>query len=146
MKVIFLDIDGVLITRRYASRNMADPRCIEQLNRITDRTNAVIVVSSSWRHLGFDKISLILKQWGTTGNIISVTPVREDGDRLLEIGEWIADMHEASGNILDSFVIIDDEKDACRGFSTFCVRTGFEYGLDEFASDRAIAILEGYDP
>ena len=146
MKVIFLDIDGVLITRRYASRNMADPRCVEQLNRITDRTNAAIVVSSSWRHLGFDKISLILKQWGVTGSIISITPTREDNDRLLEIGEWLADMHESSGNMLDKFVIIDDERDACRGFLMFCVRPNFETGIDEFAADRAIAILEGYDP
>ena len=45
MKVVFLDFDGVINTHEGAW----DSAAIARLNRITDATGAVIVVSSSWR-------------------------------------------------------------------------------------------------
>ena len=147
MKVIFLDIDGVLINRRDASRNTADPRCIEQLNRITDMTGAKIVVSSSWRHYGLQKITLILRQWGVTGDIIDITPsleyVQVHKKRRCEIMHWM-DNREDYSWLGDTFVVIDDEPGAF--FSKHTVMPDFETGLEETCADEAISILERYDP
>lgn len=63
MKVIFLDIDGVLNSGRYIKTgkfrkgdsfqehniSMIDPKTVKYLNQITDATGAKIVLSSSWR-------------------------------------------------------------------------------------------------
>lgn len=147
MKIIFLDIDGVLINRRYASRTTADPRCIEQLNRITDTTGAKIVVSSSWRHRGLPQITLTLKQWRVSGDIIDITPNMEDVDiskkRRCEIMRWM-DEHEGYSWMHDTFVVLDDEPGAF--FSKHTVMPEFEHGLNEVDADRAIAILEGLEP
>ena len=143
MKVIFLDIDGVLINRRYASRNTADPHCVEQLNRITNATGADIVVSSSWKDYGLPKITLILKQWGVEADIIDVTPDWDGYERRWEIMGWLSD--KFGDTRYCPFVIIDDGLEACPS-GQYCVRTSFESGLEEFGADRAIAILEGYDP
>ncbi len=57
MKIIFLDIDGVL-NHMYWLKKMKgvegdkkffDPDCVRRLNTITDKTGAKIVLSSSWR-------------------------------------------------------------------------------------------------
>lgn len=56
MKVIFLDIDGVLISEEFLKDNKSeaiDRRCISVLKNVIDKTGAVIVMSSAWR-LWFD--------------------------------------------------------------------------------------------
>lgn len=142
MKVLFLDIDGVLINERYASRNTADPKCVRELNRITDVTGAKIVVSSSWRHYGLPKIALILRQWGVTGDIIGITPTMKDRERRWEIMTWLDRSDYDWSNSM--FVVIDDERDAIPA-GDFGVRTTFERGLGRQGADRAIAILERID-
>lgn len=145
MKILFLDIDGVLINRRYASRNTADPRCVEQLNRITETTGAKIVVSSSWRHYGLPKVTLILRQWGVSGDIIDITPNIEGVDiskkRRCEIMDWM-DKSEEYSWLHDTFVVLDDEPGAF--FSKHTVMPDFETGLEETGADKAISILKGY--
>jgi len=143
-RVVFLDIDGVLINEKYANTNMADPACVEQLNRITDRTGAKIVVSSSWKHYGLPKITLILKQWGVTGDVIDITPDWKGYERRWEIMGWLSDstFYQDMNN---TFVVIDDEREAFPS-GMFGVRTNFRHGLHTINADRAIAILEGLDP
>ena len=147
MKLIFLDIDGVLISERFMSDNTADPRCVEQLNRITDRTGADIVVSSSWRHHGIQKVTLILRQWGVTGNILDITPdmrqLSPDKKRRCEILKWM-DSYEGYSWLNDAYVIIDDEPDVYASRHT--VLTDPAFGLNEVDADKAIAILEEYKP
>ena len=67
MKVIFLDIDGVLnplfnirrqhrLKRRTSSYYITlDKYCLNNLKRIVETTGAKIVVSSSWRIGGYEK-------------------------------------------------------------------------------------------
>ena len=62
-KYLFLDIDGVLnhddwfesdSYRNHQSNwkvSMFDPKCVERVNRILEKTNAKLVVSSSWRYM-----------------------------------------------------------------------------------------------
>ena len=91
MKIIFLDIDGVLnhekwYERRYENIDMGlvvseypkyefDPNSVECLNWLTDATNAKIVVSSTWR-LGrtVEELQELLKSVGVTGEVIGKTP------------------------------------------------------------------------
>lgn len=47
MKLLFLDIDGVITTHN--SNYCLDPEKMELLGQILGRTGALIVISSSWR-------------------------------------------------------------------------------------------------
>lgn len=46
MKVIFLDVDGVI---NYAASGPFDPTCLENLSKIVKATDAKIVLISTWR-------------------------------------------------------------------------------------------------
>lgn len=50
-KIIFLDIDGVIATPETIIRGAwgLTPECQKKLGKIIEKTNAKIVVSSSWR-------------------------------------------------------------------------------------------------
>ena len=62
MKIIFLDIDGVLnhdqwyVSKEYQAIYQnedneldIDPKCAERINKICEQTDAKIVISSDWR-------------------------------------------------------------------------------------------------
>jgi hypothetical protein len=91
MKIIFLDIDGVLNHQNwyeYRHKNIDmkllseeypkyefDPNSVECLNWITDATGAKIVVSSSWRHgRTVEQLKELLTSVGVTGEVIDKTP------------------------------------------------------------------------
>ena len=110
MKIIFLDIDGVLNSEKWYierfDKNLYpnlenhhlcefDPLTIEQLNLLTDKTNAKIVISSTWR-MGrtIDELKKLFEEVGIKGEIIGVTPhlTFNDGygvERGNEIKRWI---------------------------------------------------------
>ena len=144
-KVIFLDIDGVLINRaalmaRRANQGkwQADPQCVEELNRIVKTTGAKIVVSSTWRFEGFDRIREILQDWGVCAEVIGVTPdftrKKTSESRGQEIAHWLRD------NPADRIVIIDDDSDMDHLIDQL-VNTQFEIGLTVANADQAIALL-----
>lgn len=86
MKIIFLDIDGVLNSEEWMrSRSSSDtdgrypfyefcPVLVSNLNYITNSTDAKIVVSSTWR-LGrsVENLAKLLKDVGVTGEVIDKT-------------------------------------------------------------------------
>ena len=92
MKVIFLDIDGVLNCERayvnghckYVEWEWPDgtkdhhqsfaPWCKEYLNELIDLTGAKIVISSTWRHSGIDFMRKVWGIEGMKGEIIGTTP------------------------------------------------------------------------
>lgn len=116
MKIIFLDIDGVLNSqdwsvRRfdlYSSDEMVaqypkrefDPEAIDWLNYIVENTGAKVVVSSTWR-LGrrVEDLRELLESVGFEGEVIDKTPnmhARIDGEfagyrppRGCEIDWWL---------------------------------------------------------
>jgi hypothetical protein len=149
--VIFLDVDGVLVTRRsLASRAkqkmVVNAGCVSALNSMTSETGAVLVLSSSWRFCGESEMRAILALWGVTGEMIGITPdltrePQEPGGLYLgvprrdEIGAWIAD----NGKSGDRYVIIDDDSDA--DIEGLLVRTVFEVGLTMADVGRAVQML-----
>jgi len=92
MKILFLDIDGVLNCERayklghckYVEWEWPDgtkdhhqsfaPWCKEYLNELIDLTGAKIVISSTWRHSGIDFMRKVWEIEGMKGEIIGTTP------------------------------------------------------------------------
>lgn len=84
MKVIFLDIDGVLNTWSFIAnlpasasyQDAIDPEAVARLNRIVEVSGAKVVISSSWRrkHTSKDMQELLDAQ-GFRGEVIGRTGV-----------------------------------------------------------------------
>lgn len=159
MKVIFLDIDGVLVTKRsekYATRARrdhyqkhgedvpyiercqlkTDQRCISALNGLTEETGAKIVVSSAWRH-GESLAGLreTLGAMGVTGSIVGKTP----SGGLEKRGEQIAEWLERTPRQVDAYVVIDDM--SIEGHALRFVQTTMEDGLTKERADAARNVL-----
>lgn len=154
MKVIFLDIDGVLNSGAYIKRldgdfdqpiNQIDPVAVVRLNHLTDTTGAKIVVSSTWRlsFLGqcaepLKSLQGCLRTYGITGSVIDMTPNKANcvrNRRGKEIQAW---MDENPG--VEKFIIIDDDSDMGR-LRTHLILTKFEDGIQDIHVDRIIEIL-----
>jgi hypothetical protein len=147
MKVIFLDVDGVLNSRKYIlqmddlwddPKNQMDPLAIARLNSITTQTGANIVVSSTWR-LAFkrnpDGLAPFFASYGIVAPVIGMTDdlVWDGLARKDEIASWM------DHNPVDNFVILDDE--TITGFPGHDIKTTFDHGLMDHHVDMAVAIL-----
>ena len=155
MKVIFLDIDGVLVTRnsiKYQYLNFPDDtsirfskNAVRNLNKLIHLTKAKIVISSTWRLFhSLEELQNIFKKQGIKGEIISITsidraPVEEDIPRGQKIADWLAQHPE-----VEKYVIIDDDVQAdCIQFHPFnCVETSYKRGFSpEDRFNEALVIL-----
>lgn len=119
MKIIFLDIDGVLNNINRDDKHKCldsspchfySERCVEQLNQLIEATGAKIVVSSTWR-LGEDIFSMkqIIRNIGVKGEVIGMTESNLGRGSLRgnEIYVWCK-----QNSINDSsYVILDDDSD-----------------------------------
>lgn len=131
MNIIFLDVDGVLndfyTLKKRGKRNIfeepeldLDEDKIKLLKELIDKTNAKIVLSSSWR-VFFDKDTLnpknnhgqelrrLLYKYGL--EIYSLTKRSGNGKREDEINDWLENHDD-----IESFVILDDEDSHLPGF------------------------------
>lgn len=161
MKVIFLDVDGVLnseddlmihrkkngITGCIMHAEVED-RPLTLLKEIVEKTSAKIVVSSSWR-IGYErngrksifgrglyeKLEKRLKEYGM--EIYDTTPSLGIGtQRGDEIREWL------SKNETENFIILDDDSDMREYINTeHFIHTTYKHGLTEELKDKAIEIL-----
>ena len=100
-RVLFLDIDGVLV-RREGVR--FDPECIQLLEILLRATGARPVIISSYRNKGLPWLRRLWKQHGLYGTVADRTP-QLDASRGAEIAAWLKS-HQVS-----SYVIIDDNPD-----------------------------------
>lgn len=155
MKVIFLDIDGVLnYTQWYVSdRNPGnlngeegdiDPLCAERINNICQVTDAKIVLSSDWRISWPYCIDRIEKGGIKNGLIIDKTPEHmwaefaseEYKSRGSEIDDWLSKHPEC-----DRYVILDDRKDFTEEQQPNFIHVNSMRGLDDDDVNFAIQIL-----
>lgn len=145
MKVIFLDIDGVLNSTSQQTPAIGNeflPRCVRELNRIIALTDAKIVLSSNWRylihngHMDLDGFGVLLRSHNIRGELIGFTRESEDGEhRWTQIRDWLR--ANVSGTDC-RYCIIDDDPYAFGG------RPGVQTngnGLTESDADLAIEIL-----
>lgn len=154
MKVIFLDIDGVLnlyCESRDEYGCCFHPHLVDNLKRLIDETGAKIVISSTWR---FSGLVIMKEMWikrGLPGEVVGITPnfMRHHGTTLCRGKEIDAYLEENKD--ITSYVILDDDTDMeehqmDRFIKTSgnkdhedCVDVG--YGLTRICTDKAIEIL-----
>lgn len=145
MKVIFLDVDGVMNGARNwpvtAGRTWIDPEAVKRLNQITTITGAVIVVTSTWR-TEWDVRKLLVNA-GVTGQIVGETAHLLDQPRGDEIDAWLtwrANASRTAGDGVESFVILDDDADM-GDLSSHLVKTKWAVGLEDEHVVAAISQL-----
>jgi HAD domain in Swiss Army Knife RNA repair proteins len=142
MKIIFLDIDGVLKNRAFPHGNSADPVCVSLLNQIVEKTNAYFVISSSWRTgSSLSVLKDMLDAWGVVpGRLIDKTPCfKWECKRGDEIQAWLAAREEQRGDV-EKFIILDDDTDMIH-LLPHLVKTTFQFGLTEETASIAIQKL-----
>lgn len=151
MRVIFLDVDGVLNTsdliRQFGSDHIDDV-LVTLLARIVKETNAQIVLSSTWRIRERDKV-LVAKALARHGlEIFDSTPViqrpGEFVERHEEIRAWIERTNRLCdefqvNNKVEKFAIIDDFDDANVEGSFF--QTNENHGITVEIVDKIIQHL-----
>ena len=132
MKIIFLDVDGVLINRAAcrAGFGKVDPVCIAVLNKLLADSGAFIVVSSCWR-MGKTVLELrdLFNDWGVTPGRILDRTGRSNDVRGVEIQEWLDQREKHRGDV-ESFVIVDDDSDMAHLLHRH-VKTSMATGLTE---------------
>lgn len=106
MKVIFLDIDGVLNCALTPNPRkfpyIIDRRLLAKLRGLLKRTGAKVVLSSSWR---LDPIGLLAaKHYGVP--VYDVSPDMPSSTRCKEIEKWLRAHPRVT-----RYVVIDDEDD-----------------------------------
>ena len=156
MKIIFLDIDGVLNSREYdRRRNWNEQTDIDEtrlplVKKIVDETGAKIVLSSTWRE-HWDKDPALCADDGVYINetfakygleIYDKTPdLGRYAERRDEVKAWL----ERAQDTIESFVIIDDYRFGWAELSDNFVKTepNFGLGLEDEHVKRAIEILNG---
>ncbi|ABS28202.1 HAD domain-containing protein [Anaeromyxobacter sp. Fw109-5] len=157
MKVVFLDIDGVLNSDAWFARSPPrdwgldhlDPEAVARVDWLASDPAARIVISSTWRLVyPLDEIRAMLAARGLRAPIVDRTPeipaeFAEGRIRAQEIGNWLhaQGLRERRGEGgVESFVILDD----LEGFGDlerYCVRTQFATGLLDEHVVRATALL-----
>jgi hypothetical protein len=142
MKVIFLDIDGVLNSSRtviaYLSYDVLDPIAVGLLYQLCYVTDAKIVISSTLRlHHDIPYFNEMLqKQFHWEGSpVIGVTPNLDGtgyGHRGSEIQEYLNQHPE-----IEQYVIFDDDNIDIVDFDSF-VHVDREHGLSKANFKQAL--------
>ena len=111
MKVIFLDVDGVLNSDEYFDRienlnvqgieNEIDVNKIKLLKRAIDETKSKVVLTSSWR---YTRKAKSLKDLLSNYEIYVDSTPFINNNRGLEIKKWLSD-----NTSIEDYVILDDE-------------------------------------
>lgn len=162
LKIVFLDIDGVLNSRQhlrevvptYADRlnptdfeigfNQIIPELVRRLNRLVAE-DVVFVLSSMWRKwFKFDVVQEMLQKHGFAGTIIGATPSFDERPRGHEIASWLESetgVELARGQrAWPVFVILDDRDDMDR-LRGRLVQTDYDTGLQDEHIERAREML-----
>lgn len=150
MKILFLDVDGVLNHRAiYQPGNSAPlcPHAIERLHQVVAATGCSVVLSSTWRKeprlverlRGEGVLQAAHPDYRTKDRAPSRmrgSPFLAGGLRGKEIAEWLSRHPEVA-----RFAIVDDDADFLHGQMAYFVQTNFDTGLQNDHVERLVAIL-----
>lgn len=149
-KILFLDCDGVL--NHFRDPNSPkdengvlalDPKHVVHLNTIIEKTDADIVISSTWREFfRLNRLKQLFTQAGFlfSEKIIGETPVHkrrfsELVHRCDEIHDWL----ESNHHTMSTFAIVDDNADAA--IPGHFAQTDGDVGLTAELAEKLITIL-----
>lgn len=136
LKVIFLDIDGVLNTTK--DRNISDEK-LKLLSDLASRTGAEVVLSSSWRnwwnHPKTNVPESFITNWKQQfyRNKLFVTKTTEP-----EIPKGISIERYIKNNQIENFVVLDDENITDKNL----VLIDNNYGVTEEDCSKAALFLQ----
>ena len=149
VKIIFLDIDGVL--KRVQDKGI-NPIFVANIKELIEKTGAKIVISSDWRYNGMDFIKKYLPD--IKEHIIDLTPsfdIKKSEDVILdlyvavprgfEIREWMNN-YISREHYVSNYVIIDDSQDMLYGQRDNYVQIDQTKGFDKKCLEKALSILE----
>jgi len=160
MKVVFLDIDGVLVTEHYLLQLEQNrhswrdkqghahfcPRCLANFEQLIKQTEAKVVLSSTWRFFLADTVGVpeFFKSREVKFKIYDVTPtllfsskkMSEQPTRGEEIQSWL-NVHPK----VTHYCILDDDPRILPEQKPYWVRTSFRYGFTKSKLDKALYIL-----
>jgi hypothetical protein len=169
MKIIFLDIDGVLNNELWFIKSMEAktifdtresrwfcPDNMKFLNYLVGKTGAKVVVSSSWRKSRtVDELKTLLKSNGFEGEVIDKTPVLyfKNKDypysvpRGCEIKAWLEINKGILGQKMSKtkYIILDDDSDMLYWQRTNYFRIDPYVGLTNNVAYRAVRFLNSED-
>jgi hypothetical protein len=160
-KIIFLDIDGVL---NVYCQDRDEYGCTfhkhfeDNLKWIIEQTNAKIVISSTWRTNGLERLQNMWIVRSLAGEIIDITPptshivkigICEFYDEVCrghEIQQWLDE-----NKYVGTYCIIDDDNDMLESHKNNFVKTSgnmshpdcidIGYGLTRICAEKVINIL-----
>ena len=145
MKVLFLDVDGVLnnelLLETHGWEAIGETK-LDLLKEIIDATEAKIVLSSTWRIDGGTRKVLVEKLETRTLQLFDQTIVlmpkkmSMSVNRSDEICEWLSRHPE-----VEHFAVLDDNTDAGYGIESHFFKTQFEEGLTRTITNQVIAHL-----
>ena len=154
MKIIFLDIDGVLNYTQwyvddrnpgnlYGEEGDLDPLCINRIINICNETGAKVVISSDWRISWYGTQMRLANMGLTEDYVIDKTPERIwitvpgfDHSRGAEINDWLEAHPECS-----NYVIIDDRTDFKDDQQEHFIKVNPYCGFTDELMNKAIKIL-----
>ncbi len=149
MKVLFLDIDGVLNTERYIKTCghygvVIDPELMKNVKRIVDITGAKIVLTTSWREFWEENKSSVHENGKEIDRIFarhdlevySKTPTLPFIGREAEIRDWLNNHPEVT-----TFAAVDDMFLSAYFLEGHFVKTSNYIGLTDEYADKVIGIL-----
>jgi len=159
-KVIFLDFDGVLQNGKMYNlwknrKEVAafpslkqygfffDADCVNCLQTLVEQTNAKIVISSSWRSLGWERMNELWDSYEMPGRLIDMIPLKDaqstGGREKLKRGECIEMWLQ--NHPVDAYVILDDNDEMLANQQAQFVQTKTYRGFCEADLEKAINIL-----
>ena len=166
MRVIFLDIDGVLNSTEFAERHFAetgkglfmydflDPDAVNRFKTfLEENTDVKIVLSSSWRYGDYKHtISDLEETWlkPILPYVVGETIRSYEGHRGKEIKHFLENVKNPKYNYLrkdgedftiESYVIVDDDRDMLEEQIPHFVNTDYNTGLVEEDYEKIKKIL-----
>lgn len=116
-RALFLDFDGPMVPMDYWSdaskqrngRIAFDPLAVKTVLRVLKESPAKLVISSSWRNIGYERISKILEEEGIDPShlhpdwSIDLDITQGMGARALFIRDWLARHPE-----IEDYAVLDD--------------------------------------
>lgn len=140
MKILFLDVDGVL--NHYGSKSLlaiSKPK-LRLLRRVVNESGCYIVVSSTWRKLDHTRRRLIKRLGYSRLSVYDWTTVKQikiGQKRGDEIQIWLDD-HPSITN----YVIVDDDSDFLPHQMPRFVKTDGNMGLTDANVDAILALFK----
>jgi|GEM_PF-4160897 hypothetical protein len=153
MKIVFLDMDGVLVHHRCKHRMSesfitdGDLSCVERLKRILRETGAKIVLHSTWAYVDSrDYLLDWFQQYGIyekdfAPDWICTSTDKSKRDKPEAIDTWLKNHRD-----IDKYIILEDEQlygltDPRRGKVILIVSGWIRGGIQDVHADAAIKCL-----